>query len=90
MINESSRHGERIATLESRFADMLSRMDHLDECVDDVKSHAASNFSAVQAKLSQWDSRWKVALGIIVGMIIMAGSGTVSLKTLLDLLAKIH
>lgn len=90
MTNESSRHGERIASLEERYTQLTTRLNHLDQCLDGAKLQAAENFSAIQKKLTEWESRWKFALAFLLGAIIAAGSGTVSLKSLIDLLEKIH
>ena len=87
--NEAARHGERIAALEARFSELVQRLDHLDECLDEAKQHAASNFNELKEKLSRWDTRWKIGVGIIVGMIAAAGSGVVSLKSLIELIGKI-
>ena len=36
-------HGERIACLEERYDHVISRLNHLDECVDGVKVQAEQN-----------------------------------------------
>jgi len=85
-VNENTglRHqGERIATLESAYGEIVHRLNHLDECVDDVKKVAAENQRI-------WEKRWYIGIGIVVGITLLAGSGTISLKTLIDLLSKVH
>jgi hypothetical protein len=88
MLNDNI--GQRVAALEVEFGNLVNRLNHLDDCLDDAKNHAASNFKVIQEKLSAWDTRWKIGLGIIVGMIVASGSGVVSLKSFIELLAKIH
>jgi hypothetical protein len=87
--NEAARYGERIASLEARFIELVGRLDHLDECLDSAKTHAASNFQTITEKLAAWDTRWKIGLGIIVGMLIVSGGGVVSLKSIIELIGKI-
>jgi hypothetical protein len=80
-------HGERIASLEKGFEGMVDRLNHLDVCLDEAKVQSAENFVAIQKKLSTWDNRWKYAIGVIVGAVLVAGSGTVSLQNLLHWIA---
>lgn len=67
----------------------MQRLDHLDECVDSVKVQAAENAELVRANAQKWDGRWKLGIGIVIGVALATGSGTVSLKSLLDLFGKI-
>ena len=90
MANDPSRYGERIATLETKFGDLVSRLNHLDNCLDEAKENAKGNFESIREKLSEWDVRFKVGLGVIVGMVIAAGSGTISLKSLIEWFSKLH
>lgn len=90
MSENYKNHGERIASLEERFTHLLARINHLDECLDDAKTQAAKDAAIIKQKLDTWDSRWKYGIGIIIGAILVSGSGTVSLKTLLELLGKLR
>lgn len=93
MSEFNKNHGERIASLEERFNNLLSRINHLDECLDDAKIQSAKDAAIIKKKLDTWDerwTRWKIGFGVIIGAILASGSGTVSLKTLIDLLAKLR
>lgn len=82
--NTGIRHqGERIAHLEAVYGEIVNRLDHLDECVDKVKLTSAENQRL-------WEKRWYIGIGILVGMTMLAGSGTISLKTLIELFSKLH
>lgn len=58
----------------------MSHLKHLDDCVDDVKKQAA-----VRDRI--WDKRWATGIGIIIGACLVTGSGTISLKHLIELIA---
>ena len=91
MPNQDARgHGERIASLEERFNHLLARINHLDVCLDEAKTQAAKDAAIIKKKLDTWDGRWKYGIGIIIGTILASGSGTVSLKSLIDLLSKLR
>jgi hypothetical protein len=79
----------RITRLEDSHRSLVQRLDHLDECVDSVKVQAAENAELVRANAQKWDGRWKLGIGIVIGVALATGSGTVSLKSLLDLFGKI-
>lgn len=97
-------HGDRLASLEERFNHMSAelshqtkQLNHLDDCVDSVRTEAVENASAVNEKLRVWEKRFdlwsgrlKSALWVLLGAVLAAGSGTVSLKSLIDLIGKIH
>lgn len=77
--------GERVAALETMIHTALpefnARLNHLDECVDGVKKEASD-------REKKWDKRWNIGLGIVLAFIVAAGSGTISLKSLLELMGK--
>ncbi len=85
-MNESvvgKAYGERIATLESVMPHVLERLHHLDDCVDDVKKDNV-------ARDKKWDKRWNITIGAMGTMFFLSSSGTVSLKSLIELLSKLH
>lgn len=82
-------HGERIATLEERYEHVISRLNHLDDCVDGVKSQAEENAKSVRDNQQLWDRRWWIGLGVVGALIFFSGSGFVSLKELVGLLSKL-
>ncbi len=88
---EDSLHddGERIARLETRYRYLVHRINHLDKCIDEAKHQTASNFAAIKNKLQAWDTRWKIALAVILTMIFVSGSGPASLKSIIELIAKL-
>ena len=69
----------RLERLEQWRDDITLKMDHLDKCMDSVRETVA-----------KWDRRFLLGLGIIAGLILASGSGTLSLKALIDLLTKLH
>jgi hypothetical protein len=85
-------HGERIATLEARYAEVVNRLNHLDECIDTVRHQAAEHAELVRKNARIWDERWffgkgafwtAAALGSILG-----GIGLFRLSEILSALAK--
>jgi len=82
-------HGERIATLEERYDHVISRLNHLDECVDGVKVQAEENAELARKNRELWDRRWWVGLGFVGALIFLSGSGFLSLKELANLVAKL-
>lgn len=80
-------YGERIALLEDRYGHLLVRIDHLDECVDSVKEEAVKNTASIHSKLSVWDKRMYIGIGLILGMIAAAGNWG-GLKWLIELFSK--
>ncbi len=82
-------HGERIATLEAGYEYVISRLNHLDDCVDGVKVQAEDNAELSRKNERTWDRRWWVGLGVVGTLIFISGSGFVSLKELVGLLQKI-
>jgi hypothetical protein len=60
-----------------RIAILEERADAFEVTMIDVKS-----------ELKTFNKRWLIGIGIFCGVVIAAGNGTVSLKSLLDLLAK--
>jgi tetrahydromethanopterin S-methyltransferase subunit G len=72
--------GERLATLEASYENIVNRLNHLDKCVDEVKKESAKE-SALQNK------RWYIVFGLLFG--ISVGTG-LNVKTLLTLAAKIQ
>lgn len=81
-------HGERIASLEERYTHLLVRINHLDECVDGVKEVAEKNAEIVRSNIEIWNRRWWIGMGVVAGVCVVTGSGTISLKSLLDVLGK--
>ena len=81
-------HGERIATLESEYAHVLHRLNHLDECVDGVKVQAAKNAAEARENRELWDRRWWIGIGFVGALIFLSGSGFLSLKELIMLFGK--
>lgn len=67
----------------------MNRLNHLDDCVDDVKQVAAANHAVAEQNQRKWEKRWYLGIGIVVGMTLLAGSGTISLKSLIELFAKL-
>lgn len=93
MQNDPHFHGERLARLEERYEDVLNRLNHLDECLDGAKVKMAEHVEEVREKMriwdQTWDRRWWVGLGFIAAIVFISGSGFVSLKQLVELIAKI-
>jgi len=81
--------GQRIAVLEERYDHLVSRLNHLDTCIDGVKEQAAENAGLVRQNMETWDRRWWVGLGFVGALIFLSGSGLLSLKELLALFAKL-
>jgi hypothetical protein len=81
-------HGERIATLEAEYAQVILRLNHLDECVDGVKVQAEENAALARKNERLWDRRWWIGLGFVAALIFLSGSGFVSLKEVAMLIAK--
>jgi hypothetical protein len=75
-------HGERIALLERDMDALLKQVNHLD-------GQLAQNFKTIQEKLQTWDSRWKIALAVVLTAIFASGSGSLSLKNILDILSRL-
>jgi hypothetical protein len=90
VLNDSHPYGERIASLEKGYETVVSRLNHLDDCLDDAKGQAAADFATIQAKLAQWDKKWWVGVGVIIGVVLISAGGPVSIKGLIELLSKIH
>ena len=82
-------HGERIATLEEKYDHVIRRLNHLDQCVDGVKVQAEANAAEARKNARLWDRRWWIGLGVVGTLIFISGSGFVSLKELIGLLAKL-
>lgn len=87
MQNDTNRLGERVARLESEFKNIVIRLDHLDNCVDDAKKQSAENFRAIEARLDKWDRRWLIGFGILIGIMILQSSGTMTL--LMEIISKV-
>ncbi len=88
--DHSRQHGERIAALEERFEHLVSRLNHLDSCVDSVKVQAEKNAEYARRNERLWDRRWWIGLGIVGTLIFFSGSGFVSLKEFVNLLSKFY
>lgn len=83
-MNENSefRHqGERIAVLEQGYKKMEESLMHLHDCMHQVKDDATKRDKV-------WDRRWSMGIGIIIGVCLITGSGTISLKHLIEFLTK--
>lgn len=92
--NSSTRSlGERVAALEAMMhttiPDIKNHLVHLDECVDEGKKEARERDKESREWEKSWDKKLNIAVGIVVGLIFAAGSGTVSLKTLIEGLGKL-
>ena len=83
-------HGERIVCLEERYDHVISRLNHLDECVDGVKVQAEQNAEKARKNERLWDRRWWIGLGVVGTLIFISGSGFVSLKELVALFQNYH
>lgn len=83
-------HGERIATLEAEYANVIFRLNHLDDCVDGVKVQAEENADLARKNRELWDRRWWVGIGFVTALIFLSGSGFVSLKELIVLISKLR
>ncbi len=92
-MNESTvgkAYGERIATLESVMPAILEKLHHLDDCVDGVKDDVKGVKIDNIERDKKWDRRWNIAIGAMGTMFFLSSSGTVSLKSLIELLSKLH
>lgn len=75
--------GERIATLEARYEEVVSRLNHLDTCIDGVRAQAAENAYLVRKNSQVWDDRWSFGKGVFWSVsAIMAILGTIGLVRL--------
>jgi hypothetical protein len=85
-------HGERIATLEARYMEVVNRLNHLDECIDSVRNQAAENADLVRKNSQVWDERWFFGKGAFwtaaALATILGGIGLVRLNEILNALAK--
>lgn len=81
--------GERVATLESEYKEVIRRLNHLDTCVDGVKSQAEENAELARKNRELWDRRWWIGIGFVAALIFLSGSGFLSLKELIGLLTKL-
>jgi hypothetical protein len=84
--------GERIATLEARYAEVVSRLNHLHDCIEGVKLQAAEDADLVRKNAKVWDERWFFGKGAFwtaaaVGT-ILGGIGLVRLNEILSALAR--
>jgi hypothetical protein len=81
--------GERLAALEERVEHIVSRVSHLDECVDGVKIQAEQIADLARENRQLWDRRWTIGVTVVVVLIFVSGSGWVSLKEVVGLAAKL-
>jgi hypothetical protein len=88
-IRHNREHGERIASLERDMAHIVDRINHLDECVDSVKVQAEEIAEESRNNARLWDRRWWVGIGIMGTLVFVSGSGVISLKELIQLVAKV-
>ena len=51
MANEAQRFGGRIARLEAGHLEVISRLNHLDTCLDDAKAQVKKNAEIVQKNI---------------------------------------
>lgn len=72
--------GERVAILEAVNAEMRLSLDHLHDCMHEVKKDAI-------ARDKIWDRRYQIGLGLVGGVLLVSG---MSLGKILELLSKIH
>ena len=80
----------RLGRLEANHMEIMRRLDHLDGCVDDAKSQAATAADLTRKNTELWNGRWKIGIGILIGVALATGSGVVSLKSIIELFSKIH
>jgi hypothetical protein len=85
----------RLRVVEAEVAKVVGTQNALENRMDIVKADLDKRQSAEDAWKSAWDERWKkimktglVLCGILIGLTIAAGSGVVSLKSLLEWMAK--
>ncbi|MGC2150787.1 MAG: hypothetical protein WA618_01995 [Terriglobales bacterium] len=86
---ESRHNGERIAALEKEYEHLLDRINHLDDCVDNVKSQVLQHGEELRKNMLTWDRRWWAGLGFVAALIFLSGSGFVSLKSIVDIFSKV-
>jgi hypothetical protein len=79
----------RLTVLELGHAEMTRRLDHMDESLDKQTEQAAVNAELTRKNAETWDGRWKLGIGIVIGVALATGSGVVSLKSIIELLSKI-
>jgi hypothetical protein len=83
---------QRLDVMERSLNKHTERLDHLDDCIDRVKTTVSENKAAVEKWQAIWDRRWvkmTIAIAFCAGLVFAAGSGTVSLKAALEVLEKI-
>ena len=81
--------GERVAILESEYREVVRRLNHLDDCIDGVKMQAEENAELARKNRDLWDRRWWIGIGFVGALIFLSGSGFLSLKELIGLVAKL-
>lgn len=80
-MNEASiqlRHEQnqdRLYALEEGHRNIATRLDHLDKCVDGLKS-----------KVDGWSTRAKALFWVMIGVMLASGSGFLSVKFVVDLI----
>lgn len=81
------RLGERVATLEAVNTEMRLSLDHLHDCVHEVKNDVKSFKQDVSIREKIWDKRWYIGVGLVGGVLAVSG---LSLGKLFELISKIH
>lgn len=89
-IRHNRDHGERIAALEERHDHFISRLNHIDDCIDGMKVQVETEAKLAREDREKLAGLLKIGLGIILGMMLLSGTGPVSLHSLISVLSKIN